>query len=112
MSKKAQRSYEDEINPVASFVEDVITKGDVNQRVQNDTIAKIYRIWCTKNGISNPMSNQRLFAAIRSTLQAKGIKSEPNKSGGKRYHLGIRLIVEDPTNVIGLTEVDDIENID
>ncbi|MEK4153642.1 phage/plasmid primase, P4 family [Paenibacillus sp. FSL R10-2779] len=112
VSTKAQRSYEDELNPVASFVEDVITKGEASQKVLNDTIARIYRIWCTKNGISNPMSNQRLFAAIRSTLQAKGIKSEPIKSGGKRYHLGIRLIVEEPTNVISSTEVDDIENID
>lgn len=110
VSTKAQRSYEEELNPVASFVEDTITKGEVDQRVQNDSIARLYRIWCTQNRISNPMSNQRLFAAIRSTLQAKGIKSDPIKSGGKRYHIGIQLIVSEPSAGTSLTSVDDIEH--
>jgi P4 family phage/plasmid primase-like protien len=112
VSTMAQQSYEEDLNPFASFVEDTIDKGDIDQRVQNDSISKLYRIWCSSNSISNPMSNQRLFAAIRSTLQAKGIKSEPIKSGGKRYHTGIRLIVAERRDVISFNTEDDIDLID
>lgn len=112
-SQQALRAYEEELNPIALFVEEAIEKGAAEDRVSNDKLAKIYRIWCQRNGHSHPLSNQRLISAVRSALQAKGIKAEPGKSGGVRHCSGIRLkvtVTNDGPN--DFTVVDDIESME
>ncbi|MGO4734271.1 DNA primase family protein [Paenibacillus sp. 2KB_22] len=85
--------YEEEQNPITTFVDDMIEKGSPQDRISNASLLIAYKNWCrSSNHNYNFSNNQRFITALRATLLGKGIKSAPEKSAGNRFCNGIRFI--------------------
>lgn len=110
------KEYMEELNPVETFVEEMIVKGLPTDRVKNKTIGDVFKLWCQENGHSSLMqyTQVRLLRMIREILRAKGIRMNQGNAGDGRYQTGIQ-IKRSPDSIlktnVTVGEIDDIENI-
>ncbi|BBH23010.1 hypothetical protein Back11_43550 [Paenibacillus baekrokdamisoli] len=75
-------SYKEEINPVETFVEEIIVKGTPADRVLHKNIGEAFRAWCRKEGHNSlsQYTQNRLIQNTKDILKMKGITTDAVRS--------------------------------
>ena len=87
------RDYTETINPLATFVDEMIVKAEKTSRIRNKTLCRVFAEWCADRGHKRTaeISDIRFHTLLKSALRNKLIQFDTEKSGGERYLTGIDL---------------------
>ena len=111
-------SYKSQQNPVIPFVEDYITIGEADDRLEQNVLREAFTVWCRRMGESEFASqvtkNPRLFwAAFRTALLEKGVAlPEVKTSNGTRYLPGLVLLQQPRQSMESIFEAESGEEDD
>ncbi len=107
-------SYKEEINPVETFVEEIIVKGTPDDRVLHKNIGEAFRAWCRKEGHNSlsQYTQNRLIQNTKDILKMKGFTIDAVRSNGDRGLSGIQLKTFPQSNWLAKTDQEEGFDID
>ena len=87
------RDFTETINPLGTFVDEMIVKAGTESRIRNKTLCRVFAEWCVDRGHKKTaeISDIRFHTLLKSALRNKRIPFGTEKSGGERYLTGIDL---------------------
>jgi putative DNA primase/helicase len=102
----ARNEYQRLINPIASFVDDMLEAGSATDRIYNENLTRAFQSWCRENGHGkmSDMTAERFHSQLKMILRDKRIPFKTSK-GGKRYLSGVRLKIKDDLETCVLEEI-------
>lgn len=89
--KEAVEDYSEQLNPVRSFVKEMIELGNPDDKILNHKLKEVFSDWCEDNGINNQYSPATVLNRIKDILRERKIPFELGKaSAGKRCLKGLK----------------------
>jgi len=97
--------YQRLINPIATFVDEMLEQGDETSRVYNDHIIASFQSWCRSTGHvkMSEMSYERFHAQLKMVLREKRIQFRTS-DGGRRYLGMVQLKVKEEVDACDIDE--------